>query len=99
MNFMLLPSPDSCPLQRRKGKAGDGGSCRGRVAEQVLAPGLAHQRALLPFTTVFWLVSEPVPPGSGKCSACVSCHMDGGKERGVFVLSHELHKQLPQHFY
>ena len=24
--------------------------------------------------------------------------MDGGEERGVFVLSRELHKQLPQHF-
>lgn len=24
--------------------------------------------------------------------------MDGGDERGVFVLSRELHKRLPQHF-
>ena len=24
--------------------------------------------------------------------------MDGGEERGVFVLSRELHKRLPQHF-
>lgn len=24
--------------------------------------------------------------------------MDGGEERGVFVLSCELHKRLPQHF-
>lgn len=24
--------------------------------------------------------------------------MDGGEERGVFVLSRELHNQLPQHF-
>lgn len=29
-NLMLLPSPDSCPLRGRKGKTGDGSSCRDR---------------------------------------------------------------------
>ena len=84
------------PLPRRTGKTGDRGSCRDKVAEQVLAPGLAYQWALLPFTAVCWLVSELVRPGSGKLSACVSCHRNGGEERGVFVLSRELHKQLPR---
>lgn len=70
---------------------GDGGSCRDRVAKQVLAAGLAHWQApLWPLTAAYWPVSEPTPPGKG---------MAGGKERGVFVLSRELHEQLPQHFY
>lgn len=62
---------------------------------QALASGLAHQWALLlPFTAASWLGSEPVAPGTGGCSVCLSCHMDGSKERGVFVLSRELYSFL-----
>lgn len=54
VHFMLLPSPDFCPVPRRKGRA----SCKDWVAEHILAASLAHQRALLvPFKAAFWLVS------------------------------------------
>lgn len=63
MNFILFPSPDSCPLQRRREKTGVGVAIG--TGWQRRSWLLAHQGALLlPFTAAFWLVSELVPPGS-----------------------------------
>lgn len=93
VSFMFLPCTDSWPLQRRK-KTGDGASCRYRVSASPCFWSGTSVGSAVALYSCLWLGSEPVAPGTGGCSVCLSCHMDGSKERGVFVLSRELYSFL-----
>ena len=86
----LLPSAE---------EGGGGAAGTGPKSSSSLLLSHISGLCLLPFKAAFWLWSQPVRPESGKCPARASRHTAGGKERGVFVLSWELYKQLPQHFY